>query len=388
MDKRRDPLPSEAKEFLIYCDAVVKKSTVSNYVTSLRKFYDFLKTKGIDENKFFDHVHRALFEEWFFDLFHAGLKSASRFAALMNMRCYLKWAADRGYLKEDPDGLIRTSDFPKRPRYIPKPLEPEHDRKLIEYFKAQDTICEMGLLVLRWGGMRVGEILSMPWDCLHQDEDDSHYIYVPPGKMYNDRNVPLTEDGAEVVKKIQKYPQETSYTWKNEVCPHCDHQKKLKVEIEKTQIKNLMTKKNGVVVSYSGMRSAMNKACERAGIPHYSVHQLRHTFATTLLNAGASLVTLQRLLGHKEIEMTLRYAEVTQATIKKEYFAAIRKTMQQYDMPQGQIHELPDPIEALADLIRLIEKKRQELQNPNEDTKTLNLLKRLRRIQIEVAQYA
>ena len=55
----------------------------------------------------------------------------------------------------------------------------------------------------------------------------------------------------------------------------------------------------------------------------YSLHCLRHTFATELLNAGMSLPCLQQLLGHRSIEMTLRYARLTDKTREQEYFKAM-----------------------------------------------------------------
>ena len=55
----------------------------------------------------------------------------------------------------------------------------------------------------------------------------------------------------------------------------------------------------------------------------YSLHSLRHTFATTMLNAGLRLEVLQQLLGHQLIDMTLRYARISNATREAEYFKAM-----------------------------------------------------------------
>jgi len=135
------------------------------------------------------------------------------------------------------------------------------------------------------------------------------------------------------------------------------------------------------------MRSAMNNACKAAGIPHYCVHQLRHTFATSLLNAGVSLITLMKLLGHKKIEMTLRYAAVTQETIRREYFEGINKAIEQYDIPDVYKSQQSQPTQSMLDIISLVEKRRQESQNPKSEKKTIQFIKRLRRAHAELSYY-
>ncbi|MEK6867603.1 MAG: tyrosine-type recombinase/integrase, partial [Nanoarchaeota archaeon] len=64
--------------------------------------------------------------------------------------------------------------------------------------------------------------------------------------------------------------------------------------------------------------------------PLPTTHQMRHTYATTLLNAGMPLMGLKELLGHKSLTMTLRYAAITQETVKTEYFSAIEKINARY----------------------------------------------------------
>jgi integrase len=67
------------------------------------------------------------------------------------------------------------------------------------------------------------------------------------------------------------------------------------------------------------------KYIERAGLSAkgYTVHCLRHTFASELLNAGMRLECLQQLLGHTSLEVTRRYARLTDKTREEEYFRAM-----------------------------------------------------------------
>jgi len=63
---------------------------------------------------------------------------------------------------------------------------------------------------------------------------------------------------------------------------------------------------------YRSMRTAFNTACKRAGITDFRWHDLRHTYASHLVMAGVDLATVKELLGHKSIEMTLRYTHLSQ----------------------------------------------------------------------------
>lgn len=79
-------------------------------------------------------------------------------------------------------------------------------------------------------------------------------------------------------------------------------------------------------MAYGGTQAMFAKYLRRANLEHkgYSLHCLRHTCATDLLNAGMRLECLQQLLGHNCIEMTRRYARLTDKTREKEYFRAMK----------------------------------------------------------------
>jgi integrase/recombinase XerD len=76
---------------------------------------------------------------------------------------------------------------------------------------------------------------------------------------------------------------------------------------------------------YSAARSRFVKCLRKARLEHkgYTVHCLRHTFASELLNAGMRLEVLQQLMGHQDIEVTRRYARLTDITREEEYFRAM-----------------------------------------------------------------
>src|SRR6202043_437921 len=75
--------------------------------------------------------------------------------------------------------------------------------------------------------------------------------------------------------------------------------------------------------AYQHLRLAIRAAAERASCPNrITCHQLRHTYATEMLRLGVSLPALMQLLGHKDIRMTLRYLQVTQQDLQREFHRA------------------------------------------------------------------
>jgi integrase len=56
-------------------------------------------------------------------------------------------------------------------------------------------------------------------------------------------------------------------------------------------------------------------ARKKAGMPELRMHDLRHSFASFLVNAGRSLYEVQNILGHSQLSMTQRYAHLSQATL-------------------------------------------------------------------------
>ena len=88
-----------------------------------------------------------------------------------------------------------------------------------------------------------------------------------------------------------------------------------------------------VVGSHIGRRNVflmMQQYLRKAGVAGcYSPHCLRHSFATQLLNAGVTLEVLKELMGHRSVQMTLRYTELYETTKRRQYDEAMGRLTQQ-----------------------------------------------------------
>lgn len=125
-------------------------------------------------------------------------------------------------------------------------------------------------------GMRKSEILSLTWG---QVNFDTGFIHLPETKNLESRNVPINATASKVLKAI---PQNTV---------------------------------SDRVFFYQGeaiqdVRKSFTTACTAAGLTDFHFHDLRHTFASWLVMKGIPILTVMKLLGHKSLKMTQRYAHL------------------------------------------------------------------------------
>ena len=77
----------------------------------------------------------------------------------------------------------------------------------------------------------------------------------------------------------------------------------------------VFSKKDGK--RYSGwIRSSLELAAKKSGIPRFTLHDLRHTFASHLVMEGVDLPTVQKLMGHANISTTMIYAHLAPDHLK------------------------------------------------------------------------
>jgi integrase len=181
------------------------------------------------------------------------------------------------------------------PDFLPRAIAPGDVRKLLGCIeKTRDRAL---ILVLLRTGMRIGEVLRLNVRDLDVRERKIH-IYEGEKNCLG-RVVYLSDDAVMALKLwLGKRKPQREYIFYGLQHKHLGY----------TQARNIFVK----------------YICA-AGLQHkgYTLHSLRHTFASELLNAGMRLECLQLLLGHRDIEMTRRYARLTDKSREEEYFRAM-----------------------------------------------------------------
>ncbi len=204
--------------------------------------------------------------------------------------------------------LIFRSDYPRLPRPLPRYLPVDADRRLTDALVASEyRLSADALLLARSVGLRIGELLDLELDCVHEIPGHGSWLKVPLGKLDTERMVPLDDETVTLIDRI------TVTRTSGRPLPHP----------RTGRPTQFLFTHHGRRLSQSGVRKELARSAEAAGIGHVTPHQLRHTYATTLVNAGVSLQALMALLGHVSAEMSLRYAHLFDATVRAEYERAL-----------------------------------------------------------------
>jgi integrase len=204
--------------------------------------------------------------------------------------------------------LIFPGDIPKLPKVLPRYLPVDADRRLGDALRASpNQLPACALLLQRACGLRIGELLDLEMDCVHEVPGQGAWLKVPLGKLDTERMVPLDEKALTLIDTI------TEIRSPGQPLPHPRYRRPAQ----------FLFTHHGRRLSQNAVRAELARAAEAAGLGHVTSHQLRHTYATAMVNAGVSLQALMALLGHVSAEMSLRYGKLFDATVRAEYERAL-----------------------------------------------------------------
>ena len=177
------------------------------------------------------------------------------------------------------------------------------------------------LEILRVTGMRIGELINLELDCIHEIPGKGAWLKVPIGKLHTERMVPISPETVVLF--------DTLAGLRGRVRPLPNP--------ETGRLADFLLVHRGHRVAPEYIRRGLAQAVRTAGLLdaqgkplRITPHQLRHTFATSLVNSGISVQALMRLLGHVTVEMSLRYGHLFDATVRQQYEEALARVRQLY----------------------------------------------------------
>jgi len=230
----------------------------------------------------------------------AHLRPASRARTEAALASFLTWAYRHELMAANPMAkLDRVKLAPPTPRGVGR----AHVETILAQIPTLHLRDQVFFRLIFETGLRVGEALAVYVEDLELTVDDEHLRVVGKGGK---RRTVLLDDPA-LVRQLRTYLKRTGYR----------HGALFRAE------------KNGKggPLRYQSVQERWAAYCAQAGVT-CTLHQLRHTHATELVNDGVSLATIRKRLGHQHIQTTLRYAEQSDAAADTELRVRRRRRSQ------------------------------------------------------------
>jgi integrase len=171
------------------------------------------------------------------------------------------------------------------------------ERLMVAVRQSESEMLPFIVMFLIYTGARKREVLDAQWKDVDWQQKSWRIPRTKSGKV---RHVPMSNGAYELLIKL-----------KGQAYSQLDFSNESKGENQDELLNHAFIFANPKTgVAYNSFYYSWNAARCRAGLPEFRVHDLRHSFASFLVNAGRSLYEVQELLGHADIRTTSRYAHL------------------------------------------------------------------------------
>ena len=271
----------------------LSQNTLQSYKRDLKQFRMYLESYGIHYNK----AKEEDILDYIKELQENGKKASSISRCLASIRSFYQFAIKRKRLKVDPTANVQAPKIEKR---VPSVLTSKEVALLLDQPKDIDLKGTRDKAMLEFAyatGMRVTEIISLNIEDVNLEEG---YVICKNDDKDKERTIPL---GSMSLKALKEYIDDARNIL-------------IKDENEKALFVNL----NGGRLTRQGFWKIIKYYKDQAHITKdITPHVLRHSFATHLLQNGADLKSIQKMLGHSDISSTQVYMQFQDEGIKDIY---------------------------------------------------------------------
>lgn len=277
-------------DFLEYLDVIKKHSehTINNYEIDL---IDFLEFNG---NKLFN-VDREIVNKYMQYLYDKKVSKATISRRLSSLRSFYNYLYNNNMVSKNYFSSIKN---PRKENGLPKFVKEVDIDKMFLVPDTRNPIGQRNLLIIRMlyaTGVRVSELVNIKISDIDLSERTIRIL----GKGSKERIVVFGNNTRDI---LELYLNNGRYKLSN---GNNDY---------------LFLNKDGNRISDRYIRKVIDDIIVKASIQmHVSPHMLRHTFATSMLNNGADLVSVKDILGHESLNTTSIYTHVSDDKIREIY---------------------------------------------------------------------
>lgn len=287
------------KEFLDYLRSERNCSarTVGGYGDDLQKFESFFK--NLDATLTWETIDSDVIRDWMESMMDKGNIATSVNRRLSAVRSFYRFALSRGLVAADPSHGVKG---PKKEKPLPQFVrEADMDALLDESMwnmrRYEDVRARTIILMIYETGVRISELLGLDDAAV----DLAACQLKVTGKRDKQRVIPF---GGELRASLEAYMSLRD------------------ASVEKKS-PALLLSADGTRMAYHTARREVKKHLSRVcTLKKRSPHVLRHTFATAMLNNGAGIESVKKLLGHSRLTTTEIYTHTTFEQLKKVYESA------------------------------------------------------------------
>ena len=265
----------------------LSRNTLESYSADLRKFRLFIGERGTG----LDSASGGDIIDFIEDIRSRGFAVSTVCRHISSIRMLYRYMLTENLIQVDPSEKIHT---PKKWERLPRSLSLHEVRELLDTLpEGRTTLRDSAMMEMLYSsGLRVSELVGIKLGDIHFE---AGFIRVL-GKGSKERVVPVN---SRALEKIRKYLDAERHAI-----------------LKKRQSQYLFVTSRGTQMSRQRFWQTIKAAGGKLGI-ELSPHTMRHSFATHLLEGGADLRSLQKMLGHSDISTTQIYTKVTTDRIRK-----------------------------------------------------------------------